>query len=161
MYPLDYDPLRDIGKHNCDAKGFAALEEYNVSDIAILREHRTQLAVLLSQLDYNRSLHMDSRYFGHEWCYGVYGSYVEAKTLGEELAIRCYNAIPRQVTHNEDGRRHYIYETPESEQLRKDLTEMERKCADALRKYQLEKIDQITTEIKDLIGIVIYKYNPD
>ena len=53
----------------------------------------------------------------------------------------------------------------ESEQLRKDLTEMgtemERKCADALRKYQLEKIDQITTEIKDLIGIVIYKYNPD
>lgn len=158
-YPLDYDPLQDLGKHKKKEKGFSVLEEYTVRDIAILHESREMLSLLLRHLDVMRNLRLD--YDTKEMYRGRDAVYKKAETLGEDLAIKCYNAIPIPITHKRYRKTPAQYETPEGEQLRKELTalgmEMERKCSDAIRQCQIENIEKIAVEIKNLIDVEITK----
>lgn len=80
-----------------------------------------------------------------------------ARSAGEALAVTCYSAIPNEVTHSKNGSEYFKYETSEGEQLRIELahlgTEMERRCRETLAHYQKKRIEQVTKEIKNVIGI--------
>lgn len=164
IYPLNYDPLRDLGKHNRDAKGFSILEEYTLPDIAILREHKDQLKRLLSNLDYIRSLKVDPEFGYQEYVYDKKGQIIHASSLAEALAFHAYEQIPEEIRTNSQSYRGKLTEKPEGEQIRLKLmrisAKMEKLCAETVQKYQSEKLSAIASEIKDLIGIDIQQNLP-
>lgn len=156
-YPISYDPVLDMGKIWKDATGFTIQEEYTLPDISILREHKEQLEGLLAELDRIRHLHLNPLHNLQCLYIDSDGMYRIARSAGEALAITCYSAIPNEVTQSKNGSEYFKYETSEGEQLRIELahlgTEMERRCRETLAHYQKKRIEQVTKEIKNVIGI--------
>lgn len=130
VYPLDYDPLRDLGKHSKQAKGFTILEEYPVQDIAILRFHAEELTRLIKSLNSCRSLIISELY---------------NETFAEYLVRKSLYLIPTECC--------------EEKKFKSELLDaakiMEEKCQSHLDKYKKDKIEHIAEEIKNLIGIDI------
>ena len=155
IYPINYDPLRDQGKHSRNAKGFEVLEEYGVSDIAVLRNN-TRLIQLLADLDHIRGLHLTIN--PHAWVCTKQGKMINPSSFLESIAFSVYNAIPTEIRLEKPGRLERR-ETPEGERIRQELMELsmdlDRKCHDIVRTYKIDKITTIASEILDLTGINI------
>lgn len=155
VYPINYDPLRDQGKHSRNAKGFSVLEEYAVSDIAVLH-NKKRLIQLLKDLDHIRGLHLTIN--PHAWVCTKQGKMINPSSFLESIAFSVYNAIPTEIRLEKPGRLERR-ETPEGERIRQELTELstelEEKCQDIVRQYKIDKITAIASEILDLTGINI------
>lgn len=158
-YPIRDDPVLDKGKIWAGAKGFTIQKEYLLQDISVLREHKEQIAGLLSELDRIRYLKLNPQYNLQRLYVDQDGMYCIARSTGEALAITCYSAIPDDVTHSKKEGSYFKLETPEGEELRMELTglgmEMERKCREILAHYQNDQIERITRKIKNLIDIEV------
>jgi len=157
VYEFYYDPLKNTGKHKRSAKGFSILEEYPVSDIAMIINSRKELKDLLDELDQVREMELKDG--NSEYVYNRYGKLVRASNLSESIAFTAYNMLPS--TARERRELHSTYPTPEAEKFLDRLielgSEIERECSDFLESYRLEQTARITREIKDLIGIDIDK----
>lgn len=161
VYPINYEPLRDQGKHNRNAKGFEVLEEYGVPDIAVLRNN-TRLIQLLAELDHIRGLSLKINEYA--WIFPKRGKTITPSSFLESIAFSTYNAIPEEIRYEKiSGKRlpgsPDWRETPEGERIRQELTELstelEEKCQDIVRQYKIDKITTIASEISDLVGINI------
>lgn len=157
VYGFDYDPLKNTGKHNRNAKGFSILEEYPVTDIATIINSRKELRSLLDELDCVREMKLTNS--NSEHIYGKNGKLVTASNPSESIAFMAYNMIPKNA--REERENYGTYPTPEAEKFIERLvelgTEMEKECTDFLENYRSEQTTRLTREIKDLIGIDIVK----
>lgn len=128
-----------------------------MSDIAILHKHKDQLTKLLQNFDHFRNLQIKSDY--QEWIRDKSGNMVKSSSLAESLAFAAYERIPSEI--RSESTPSCRYGTKDGENLQLELikisTEMERKCVEAVRKYQDYHIAAITEEINVLIGINIEK----
>ena len=158
VYPLDYDPLHDLGKHNKTVKGFTILEAYEVCDIAILFESKKRLSYLLERLDHFRKIGIKD--INKEYYYDSLGNFTGTSTNAASLACQLYNRIPDGITHNYKKVSKYNgewHETPRGSALREELTalseEMLRKCNSLIDDYKAVHIAEITEKIELLTGI--------
>lgn len=152
-YSLSYNPLKDQGKHNKDAKGFSLLEEYDIKDLSVLQTSKSQLIPLLNELDSVREWKVSEEKIFNCY-YNKSGHYVSSSSLAESLALILYDRVPNGAKL--ELRR---YETSECEALRLRLTdlseEMVRECTDTLSRIKSERLERITKDIQSLIGITI------
>lgn len=156
-YDFDYDPLRDTGKHNMDAKGFKLLEEYSVSDVAIIHENKEHLEFYLNELNHIRNLKLNTYGMHDQKIHDKDGHLIVASSMAENVAFGVYNQIPEEI-------RTYMYgsreeETQKGEEIRAELiklsTEIENKCNEFIKQYQSEQINYVSSIIKKMTGIEI------
>ena len=122
-YPLNYDPLRDQGKRNRNAKGFEILEKYDISDISIIRNNE-KLMQLLANLDHIRGLGLKINEYA--WIFPKRGKTITPSSFLESIAFSTYNAIPEEIRYEKiSGKRlpgsPDWRETPEGERIRQEL----------------------------------------
>lgn len=158
VYTFEYDPLRDQGKHNKDAKGFDIEEQYPVEDVSNLWDNRVALNRLLRSLDYTRNLAVSEGFSA--WIRGSHPKqFRNAQTLADELAFIALNHLPDDLTVDSCIRGKY--ESENGARIRADLMklteEIERRCRDEVETYRAAEILKISEKIKDLIGIEINK----
>lgn len=154
-YEFNYDPLRDMGKHNKDGKGFELLESYHINNISILSENKQILCDLLYKIDSIRELKLNSNDLA---CYyDRSGKPIYAASAAESIAYTMYEMLPRKLTI--DKYYGHLHGTSFGEEIVKKLVEvgkeMENLCQDAIAKYKKENIHDIALEIKKITGIVI------
>lgn len=142
VYSLDYDVVRNYGKHSKNAKGFSIIEEYYLPDISVIYKNKDKL----EQLFYNL-----------ESIYNKHGEKICATSLAEEIVSIAYNRISSEIcTEIID---YQSCETIEGERIREELlklsTEMENKVNNLISNYQAERLAKIIDEIKNLTGIEI------
>lgn len=158
VYEFYYDPLKNTGKHKRSAKGFSILEEYPVSDIAMIINSRKELKDLLHELNHIREMELTNS--NSEYIYNKFGKFVRASNLSETIAYTAYNMLP--TTARERRESNGTYPTPEAEKFLDRLivlgTKIERECTDFLESYRSEQIARIAREIKELIGIDLEKW---
>ena len=158
VYPFDYDPLRDEGKHNKNAKGFEVLEEYAVPDISVLRKDEYHLQHCLEAIKDNRGLCLNGIRSWEKSYSDKFGKIVNAESLTDEVALTAYEAVPKWIR----TRRGPFNETEESqdgENLRLELTElateMEEKCRAYVARHQKDNMEYLVKELKKSFGIDI------
>lgn len=155
-YDFDYDPLRDTGKHNMDAKGFKLLEEYSVSDVAIIHENKEHLEFYLHELNHLRNLKPNTYGIRDQKIPDRDGHLIAASSMAENIAFCAYNQIPKEIT--EYGTK-IVKGTQKGEEIRAELiklsTEIENKCNEFIKQYQSEQINYVSSIIKKMTGIEI------
>ncbi|MCR4745856.1 MAG: hypothetical protein K5894_11610 [Lachnospiraceae bacterium] len=145
-YELDYDPLRDAGKHDRDAKGFKLLDEYHVDDISIFVENR-QLQQLL--LDFEDTLKL-------KLGYGI----IEESGLTNRIIDEALQFIPDEVRFQKLSGS--LYETKYAKELKEKLAtycaDIKNECKLTIETCRHDKLNELTNQIKELIGIDV-KFN--
>lgn len=153
VYSFDYDPLRNQGKHSQKAAGFSIMEEYQVRDITLLREH-LEVLTLLKKLDSIRAADLGK--VGMTYTYDRFGDTVDAISPADEIAFIAYEKyIPAVMRYDTiDGKR---CEMPDAEAVRLQLmakaAEIEDICHEYINAYKAKKLADLIREIKEITGI--------
>lgn len=155
-YEFDYDPLRDLGKHNRDAKWFSIQEEYHVTDISILFKNKKRIYELLKQLNRSRKLSLKNP--RPEYFFDRYGNFLKTNSTAESITLMILKElIPEELLKTHDYDMQDDRETPEAEEFRTELYEETKKleiaCFEFVEKCRTEQLNAITEEVKEITGI--------
>lgn len=145
VYEFDYDPLRDIGKHNKDAKGFQLLDKYHVDDISILIDNSFQLKRLFRDFEDVYALTFYS-YQRMDECH-----------FTERIVDTALKFVPDTVRFRKSCGA--LYDTKYSEELKEKLSaysiEIEKECKRTIETCRRDKLTEIISKINDIINIEI------
>lgn len=154
VYTFNYDALRDTGKHNRKANGFAVLEQYHVDDIAVFRiaekDNENSIYPLLKELSAARNLLIKSISID-SWT---------RDCPTQEIAQTIYsNTISSLIRSNGIRKGWGDFELKEKagliNALSENIEEMGSLCENYMGKFKAEKIKEICERIKELSGIEI------
>lgn len=154
-YQLNYDPLRNIGKHNLNAKGFSILEQYDIADLSIVWKNRTELEKMLIKILDIRNIEQQE-YSNHHFYQNVYGETVRCQSFVEDIAITAFEGLLPEVIRQENTMFGYR-ERKEIEPVRKKLVELSEQmhavCQTAINDYKRVHLTEEIQKVYELTGI--------
>lgn len=156
-YELDYDPLRNTGKHRNNAKGFSILEEYHIDNLSVLWENRIEIKKALDTILEIRNVN-NQKYSAYHFYPDRHGERIKCQSPIEDVAITAMEMfVPECV--REEKLYYGIFErkeiTPVREKLMELSKEMQAVCQKAIDEYKQKNFAVEDQKIYDLIGIHI------